>query len=218
MKYLKIGLGAVLAVLFILPAIVMAQTVYVTEKFEINLRSGPASDRRIIMLISSGTPLRILEKGEEWSMVRTQSGKEGWVLSRYIGPNRPCSMVLARVQQDYDAVVKNHNQLKEEFKALAEQKKTTDTNLSQVRQEQNDIQTAYDTLKRDSADFIKLQKRHTALEKELATEKSLSAKLDEENKRMKKSAVIQWVLTGGGIMLAGFLMGRFSGGGRNRSY
>jgi hypothetical protein len=36
------------------------------------------------------------------------------------------------------------------------------------------------------------------------------AKLDEENMQMKRNRIIQWVLTGGGIMLVGFFIGLFS--------
>ncbi len=46
------------------------------------------------------------------------------------------------------------------------------------------------------------------------SEKTRSAKLDEENLEMKRDRIIQWVLTGGGITLVGFFIGLFSAGRR----
>ena len=59
-------------------------------------------------------------------------------------------------------------------------------------------------------EFLKLKKRHEQVAAELEMERTRSAKLDEENMQMKRSNVIQWVLTGGGIMLVGFFIGLFS--------
>ena len=79
MKSLKVGFWMVLIGLLILPAASVAETVYVSENFEITMRTGPGTDRKIISLVESGKALEILEKGEEWSKVRTINGKEGWV-------------------------------------------------------------------------------------------------------------------------------------------
>ncbi|MDL2275498.1 TIGR04211 family SH3 domain-containing protein [Desulfosarcina sp. OttesenSCG-928-G10] len=214
MKHLNAGIGALLVLFLVFPAAVMAQTVYVTEKFEITMRTSPGPDRKIILLINSGTPLQILEKGGEWSRVKEPGGKEGWVLNRYLTPNRPCSTGFERLQRDYDTVVAGHNKLKEEFKQLGEQKKITDEALLQVRQEKSDMQVAHEQLQQGCEDYIQLQERHTALEKELADEKARSAQLDDENRQMRRDRTIQWVWTGGGILIIGFVVGRFSGGGR----
>lgn len=75
--------------MLILPVSGEAQTVYVSDEFEITLRTGPGNDHKIISMPKSGNAMEILQKGEEWSRVRLPDGKEGWVLSRYISPTRP---------------------------------------------------------------------------------------------------------------------------------
>ncbi|MCB2148401.1 MAG: TIGR04211 family SH3 domain-containing protein [Deltaproteobacteria bacterium] len=210
MKNLKVGFWMVLIGLLILPAASLAETVYVSEDFEITMRTGPGSDRKIISLVQSGKALEILEKGEEWSMVRDHSGKEGWVLNRYLTANQPCAMVLGRVRQDYDVLAAKYKGLKENFDALDAQKKATDADLSQNQKDRDQLSAAYETLKKESSEFLKLKQRHQQVVADLEAEKTLSAKLDEENMQMKRSRIIQWVLTGGGIMLVGFFIGLFS--------
>ena len=210
MKSLKVGFWMVLIGLLILPAASVAETVYVSEDFEITMRTGPASDRKIISLVQSGKALEILEKGAEWSMVRDHNGKEGWVLNRYITPNQPCAMVLGRVRQDFDVLTAKYKDLKDNFDNLSAQKKATDSDLSQNQKDRDELSTAYETLKKEAADFLKLKQRHKQVSADLEAEKTLSAKLDEENMQLKRSRIIQWVLTGGGIMLVGFFIGLFS--------
>ena len=64
----------------------LAETAWVTDQFEITLRSGPSTSNAIQLMVSSGTPLEVLERDAEsgYTRVRTQGGTEGWVLTRYL--------------------------------------------------------------------------------------------------------------------------------------
>jgi SH3 domain protein len=212
MKNLNAWFWMVLIGTLILPAASRAETVYVSEEFEITMRTSPGNDRKIISLIKSGNAMEILEKGQEWSMVRLPSGKEGWVLNRYITTSQPSAMVLERVRKDYDVLAAKYKELKERFDRLDAQKITTDADFSQSRRTQDELSAAYETLQKESADFLKLKQRHQEMTAELEAEKTLSAKLDEENLEMKRNRIIQWVLTGSGIVLVGFFIGFFSSG------
>ncbi|MGA6926899.1 MAG: TIGR04211 family SH3 domain-containing protein [Desulfosarcina sp.] len=196
--------------LLIPAAVSVAETVYVSEDYEITMRTGPGNDRKIISLIQSGKALEIVEKGNDWSLVRDPNGKEGWVLNRYLTASQPCAMVLGRVRQDYDVLSAKFDDLKKKFDEINTQKKVTDADLSQSEQDRNELRTAYETLKKEASDFLKLKKRHQEVSADLEAEKTRSAKLNEENMQMKRNRIIQWVLTGGGIMLVGFFIGLFS--------
>jgi SH3 domain protein len=210
MKTLNARFWMVLIGLFILPAVVFADTVYVSEDFEITMRTGPGNDRKIISLVQSGKALEILEKGDEWSMVRIPNGKEGWVLNRYLTESQPCAMVLDRVRQDYDVLAAQYKEIKSRHEELITQKTVIDADLSQSQHDRDELSQAYTSLKKEAAEYLKLKKRHQEITAELEAERTRSAKLDDENMQMKRSRIIQWVLTGGGIMLVGFFIGLFS--------
>lgn len=210
MNYQKAWLWMILMGVLILPSASIAETVYVSDQFEIPLRTGPGTERKIISLPRTGIALEMLERGDEWSMVRESNGREGWVLSRYLTTSQPCAMVLDRVRQDYDVLSAKYEELSRTFDELQAQKKVADADLSQNRQDRDALKQAYDTLQKDSSEFLKLKNRYQQMVADLETEKNLNAKLDEENLQMKRSRIIQWVLTGGGIMLVGFFIGLFS--------
>jgi SH3 domain protein len=210
MKNLKTRFWIVLTGLLVLPAIAAAETVYVSENFEITMRTGPGTERKIISLVESGKALEMVERGEEWSLVRTANGKEGWVLNRYLTTSQPSAMVLERVRQDYDVLSAKYEDLKEKYQALDAQKKVADADLSQNSQDLSELSQAYENLKKESADFLKLKKQYEKTAADLEAEKNRSAELDTENIQMKRNRIIQWVWTGGGIMLLGFFLGLFS--------
>jgi len=210
MKNLKTRFWMVLTGLLVLPVIAAAETVYVSENFEITMRTGPGTERKIISLVESGKALEMVERGDEWSLVRTASGKEGWVLNRYLTSSQPSAMVLERVRQDYDVLSAKYDDLKEKFQALEAQKKVADADLSQNSQDLSELSQAYENLKKESADFLKLKKQYEKTAADLEAERNRSAELDTENMQMKRNRIIQWVWTGGGIMLLGFFLGLFS--------
>jgi len=210
MKNLNAWFRMALIVLFVLPAAAAAETAYVSENFEITMRTGPGTERKIISLVQSGKALEVLEKGAEWSLVRAPNGKEGWVLNRYLTASQPSAMVLERVRQDYDVLSAKFKDLKQRYGQLEAQKKVSDADLSQNSQDLSELNAAFENLKKESAEFLQLKKRYEKTAADLEAEKNRSAKLDEENLQMKRNRIIQWVWTGGGIMLLGFFLGLFS--------
>ena len=76
---------AVVCALLASPA-VYADSAWVTDQFEITLRSGPSTSNAIELMLDSGTKLEILERDAEsgYSRVRTNGGTEGYVLTRQL--------------------------------------------------------------------------------------------------------------------------------------
>ena len=61
-----------------------AQSAWVSDQFEVTLRSGPSTSNAIERMLPSGTEVEILERNTElgYARVRTQAGTEGWMLLR----------------------------------------------------------------------------------------------------------------------------------------
>ena len=90
-------------------AMVTAESKYVSEDFEITLRTGPGTDRKIIELIPSGREVEIVTPGDEWTEVQTPGGKQGWVLTRYLTNELPTALKLDHLQARYDKIQTEYN-------------------------------------------------------------------------------------------------------------
>jgi len=86
----------------------LAATKYVTDEFEIMLRTGQSTKHEIRRQIKSGTPLQVLQESEGYTQVRMPNGIEGWVLSRYL-MNQPSG------RDRLAALEKRHEKLKTRF-------------------------------------------------------------------------------------------------------
>ena len=74
---------------------------YVTDSFEITLRTGPGNENKIIAMLFSGRPLEVLDTRGECSQVKVlDGGKEGWVLSRYLVTRLPWEVQAKKLQED----------------------------------------------------------------------------------------------------------------------
>jgi len=59
------------------------KTQYVSDELVINMRSGKGTGFKIIKIVKSGTPLKVLSTDEGYTHAVTPAGVKGWVLSRF---------------------------------------------------------------------------------------------------------------------------------------
>lgn len=202
----KSGVCLVLCIL-LMATIVHAETRYVSEDFEITMRTGPGSDRKIIALVPSGRSVEVLEAGEEWSQVRLGNGKEGWVLTRYLTTQTPTAVKLERLEDNYAQVVEKNKALQEKLNSMTSDNRSVGNELDETQKTLNKVQAAYDALKKDSAEFLKFKKTYEKNLKELKQAREDADRYESERNRLANSQLLEGVLYGGGLVIIGFIAG-----------
>jgi SH3 domain protein len=206
MKRFKYLMGAIaFFFLFSLPA--LAETRYVSEIKEITLRTGPGVQFKIAAFIRSGSPLTVMEPGEEWTQVQTSSGKEGWVLTRYIQEDLPNGVKLAQLQQKYQQTAAENTRLASENKALQQKAGTLETELATTRNTAEKLKSDYDNLRKNSAQFISLKSKYKVATDELEQTKAKADKIENELNMLYNDKRIWWFLAGVGVLLLGYIFG-----------
>ncbi len=191
-----------------------AETRYISDVLYVPLRSGPSSEHRIIHWgLESGTALEVLGVDEDarFTQIRTRNGTEGWVPTQYLSAEPIARDVLVEAQAEIERL---EGLLAGDTLELAAE-------LEQARNEA--ARTA------DAAATI------TALEEELAEARRLAesaiatqdenVKLAEANAELRRerdelaaqtgqfqgNLEVWWMLVGGGLILAGLLIGVWIG-------
>jgi SH3 domain protein len=186
---------------------VAAETKYVSEDLTITLRTGPGTDRKIIAFPAAGKPLEVIAPGPEYTEVRTASGKQGWVLSRYLTSKEPAYLVLDRLQKKHAQVVSQYEALKERAAKLDTDGKGLSTDLTKTQQALDELTTAYETLKKESQEFLKLKSKYQKSLKEATEARSRADELDKELQQLYSSEINTGMLYGGGLIVLGFITG-----------
>ena len=166
----------------------LAVTKYVSDEFEIMLRTGQSTQHEIRRQLKSGTPLEVLQEGEGYTQVRLQNGIEGWVLSRYIIDQPSGRDRLA-------ALERRHEKLKTKFdQAVAEEKASMEKEIARLKE----------IAKRP----LELQRENDQLKAQLAEEKSRYDMLAKESEVLKSPLKDrEWFTRGALVVFASMVFG-----------
>lgn len=201
----RILLAGLCLALFSAPA--WAATAYVSDVMEITLRSGPTTSHKIIAMLRSDQALEIVEEGPDWTRVRTQNGKEGWVLSRFLTAQIPNRVRLARLQSEYDEIRAKVDALSAENTQLTAENSRLSATLNESQATIEKLNGAYGTLKKESADFINLKTRFEKTSAELAKQAGLAEQFEAELSKLRFNERVRWFLSGAGVLLLGMIIG-----------
>ncbi|WP_321491933.1 TIGR04211 family SH3 domain-containing protein [uncultured Desulfobacter sp.] len=180
---------------FSIAAYSYAKDIYVTGVTQITMRTGPGIDHKIVAMVTSGVKLEILEYNDDWSMVRNDAGKTGWVLTRFLTEEVPKALVAERYRQENERLASKLSAAEETAETLNTQNKK----LMEIAQK-------YKQLKDASASYLKLDAEH----KSLLEQSREQEKLIQSLKQRIKSEVKLGLLSGAGVFIVGLIFGMSS--------
>jgi len=190
-------------------AVVAGERAYVTDKLEVQMRSGQSLQHKILKMIPSGTALTVLEEDDAtgYTRVSLDSGDEGWILSRYL-----TAQPVARVQME-DAIRKSaeltetNKSLKAELTALQSGKQASDKSAQESSEETARLNTELIAIRQASANAIQIQAERDQLQEAVI---NLQRDLEglKRSKQAQEADIRQnWFLIGAGVLFGGMLLG-----------
>lgn len=195
----------------------VAATLYVSDLKTITARTGPGNSHRIITMLDSGDAVEVIQPGEEWTLVRLSSGKEGYVISRFLTSETPKSIILAELQTQHTALKARAEELEQENTTQKSELERLRAELAQSQEALKGLQTSFDALKKESAGFLELQSNYEQATSELTVHRDKADQLERDLSKVQQLYVFRWVLTGAGILLVGYLFGYSAKRQRRRS-
>jgi len=194
----------------------LAETMYVTDVLKLTLRSGPSTEHKILAVVESGQQIELLEPGEDWSLVRIASGKEGYVLTRYLMPDPTHNVRLEQLQTKHKALMLQAATLLEENTRLKKEDRQLKSTLDGNDKVLKKLRVDYEKLKAGSAEYIELKEKYKTASGQLAEQTKRAETLDEELRSIEINQYIKWFLAGSGVLLVGFIVGFSARKGRRR--
>lgn len=185
----------------------LAETMYVTDKLKLTLRSGPSLEHKILAVIESGQQIELLEPGEDWSLVRTAGEKEGYVLTRYLLSEPTHNVRLEKLQSKHKALMQQAATLLEENTRFKKEGRKLKSTLDVNEKALNKLRVDYEKLKAGSAEYIELKEKFKTVSGQLAEQTKRAEALDEELRSIEINQYIKWFLAGSGVLLVGFIVG-----------
>jgi SH3 domain protein len=153
--------------------------------------------------------LTILEVDADagYSLVRTPSGKEGWVLNRYLMKTPPAKDRLVAVERKLAEKEAEFIRLKKslsstdkvKFEAIQERNRLNEQNTKLTRQ--------LAEIKRTAANAIKIADENRSLKERLSTHERDIQLLQQENESLKDRGKRDWFIVGAIVVICSMLFG-----------
>ena len=186
-----------------------AETAWISDQFEVTLRSGPSTANAIERMLPSGTALEVLESDAEtgYSLVRTSGGTEGWVLTRYLMPEPSAREQLQRLTSQLTNATERGSSLTSQLAAINREMDTAKRRIQQLEAEKQALERELAEIKRTAADVLAINNQNRRLRDELAAAEIRADTLEQQNRELASQSTRYWFMAGALVLVIGIVLG-----------
>ncbi len=186
-----------------------AESAWVSDRFEITLRTGPSTSNAIQLMVGSGTELEIIEQDAEsgYTQVRTGGGTKGWVLSRYLMDEPPAREQLATLTGELTNATSRGSSLNSQLGAIRSEYDDATLRITNLERDKSRLAQDLADIKRTSANVVAIDEQNKEFRQQLAAAEIQVATLEQENRQLMSQTARYWFMTGALVLTVGFILG-----------
>ncbi|MDJ0794002.1 MAG: TIGR04211 family SH3 domain-containing protein [Woeseiaceae bacterium] len=197
------------AMTVLLTATASAEPAWVSDQFEITLRSGPSTSNAIQLMVDSGTRLEVLERDAEsgYSRVQTQGGTEGWVLTRYLMNEPSAREQLQTLTSQLTNANSRGTSLNSQLQAIRAEQNAATSEIATLEREKAAVEEELAEIKRTAANVLAINDQNKSLMDQLAAAQIRADTLEQENRELASQTTRYWFMAGALVLLIGIVLG-----------
>lgn len=194
--------------LFLAPT-ASAQDAWVSDQFEVTLRSGPSTSNAIERMLPSGTALEILERNDElgYALVRTAAGTEGWVLTRYLMSEPSAREQLASITTRLTSANAEGSSLSSQLAALQGEYDSANRQIASLERDKKRLEDELAEIKRTAANVLSINNQNKAFREQLAGAETSVGALEQQVRELTSQTTRYWFMTGALVLVVGIILG-----------
>ncbi|MDH3417206.1 MAG: TIGR04211 family SH3 domain-containing protein, partial [Gammaproteobacteria bacterium] len=179
-------------------AAAFAAPAWVSDQFEITLRSGPSTSNSIQLMLDSGLRLEVLERDADtgYSRVRTPGGTEGWVLSRYLMSEPSAREQLQKLSSQLTSANSRGSSLDAQMKAITSEYDSANRKIKELERAKAAVEKELAEIKRTAANVLAIDKQNKTLMDQLAAAQIRADTLEQENRELSSQTTRYWFMAG----------------------
>lgn len=195
--------------LLTLSAATAAQTVWVSDVFEVTLRTGPTTSNAIQMMVESGTELDVLERDADagYTRVRTNGGTEGWVLSRYLMSEASARQQLETLTRQLTNANAEGTSRASQLGAIRGEYNSAKSRIAELERSESSLQEELADIRRTAANTLAIDSQNKDLQQQLTDTEIQVSVLEQANEKLSGQTTRNWFITGALVLFGGVLLG-----------
>lgn len=199
----------VLMCVLCLSSVSWAETRYVSDQLETTLRRGQGNEYKILRMLKSGTPVEVLEvnRATGYAHVKTASGSQGWMLSRYLMRQPSARTQLNDAESRAKTALAEAEVLRtqnaELQNALTQMTERADT----LNNERIQLDNTLKALQSETADVQDIIAENRGLRAAVEAYQNEKDEIFKDNESLRDRSSKEWFVRGAGAVLVGVLLG-----------
>jgi len=202
-------LQSFIAICVLLPLLVHADQRYVTDQFEVMLRTGPSGNHAIIRMLKSGAALTVLdpEADNGYVRVQTNAGTEGWVLIRYLIREPVARVQLENLVRQITQTEPKDASIRSQLNTVKAEYDNANKRITQLEAEKKELENQLDAIKHRAANVLAIDDENKQLQQQLAEARAQLKTLQEQYSELSNDNEKDWFITGALVLGGGLLLG-----------
>ncbi len=205
----KTTVNTSLLVLILIAPMAFGAPAWVSDEFEITLRTGPSTSNSIQLMVGSGTQLEVLERDADsgYSRVRTPGGTEGWVLTRYLMNERSAREQLETLSSQLTNANSRGTSMGSQLTSIKTQYDSANKRIDTLEREKAAVEKELAEIKRTAANVLGINQQNRTLMDDLASAQIRADTLEQENRSLSSQTTRYWFMSGALVLLVGIVLG-----------
>jgi SH3 domain protein len=186
-----------------------AESVWVSDEFEVMLRSGPSTSNAIERMLPSGTALEVLERDDEagYARVQTAAGTEGWVLSRYLMNEPSAREQLVTLTSRLTNASAQGSSLTSQLDAIKGEQDAATRQIASLERDNTRLENELAEIKRTAANVLSIDNQNKDLRERLNAAETTVGALEQQIRELTGQTTRYWFMTGALVLVVGMILG-----------
>ncbi len=195
--------------LILLAPLAHSAPAWVTDEFEITLRSGPSTSNAIQMMVSSGMQLEVQERDADsgYSRVTTPGGTEGWVLTRYLMSERSAREQLSNLTSQLTSATSRGSTMGSQLTAIKTEYDSANRQIENLERDNATLEEELADIKKTAANVLGINQQNRTLMDDLASAQIRADTLEQENRQLTSQTTRYWFMSGAMVLVFGIILG-----------
>jgi SH3 domain protein len=186
-----------------------SESVWVSDEFEVTLRTGPSTGNAIDIMVSSGTELEALERDADtgYTRVQTSGGTEGWVRTRYLMVEPSAREQLQTLTGQLTDASSRGSSLNNQLAAIRSEYDTAERRIEELERDKTELQQELADIRRTAANALAVNDENTKLRDRLMDSDIRVDTLEQESRDLSDQSSRYWFMSGGLVLVIGMVLG-----------
>ena len=188
-------------------------TFYIIDRLQVGVRRGPSTEFITSETLNTGDSVTFIAESPDklWIKVITPSGREGWILRRYLMDTPPAALLLQNSSGE------ENRDLASTLRALRQENQQSKAQAASLEAQRKELENKLQRLNSDCASAVTLRENHDRLQQQVDEHNETLRALRTENEALNFVSNLRWFLAGGCVLLVGWLIGWLFGRRSRRS-